>query len=138
MNNFIYDMFVASKLFAVIYRLYYHKFKVEFKSDISKFETFVKQASINFGGSNTSIAASNNVVNIKNLFDISNLNLNTSNPSYKNDIYCGNDLNMPGEVYDELLNDIGSNIPIPLYHNASDNYNKFESTGVFSMDSSPP
>jgi hypothetical protein len=130
MNNFIYDMFVASKLFAVIYRLYYHKFKVEFKSDISKFETFVKQASINFGGSNTSIAASNNVVNIKNLFDISNLNLNTSNPSYRNDIYCGGDLSMAGEVYDELLNDIGSNIPIPLYHNASDNYNKFESTGA--------
>ena len=138
MNNFIYDMLIASKLFAIVYRLYYYEYKVTCNSDIIEFGNLVKNIQIKFTNNPTiansapatNITKSGEVylLNINNLFNIDNLNLatTTTNTNYATEIYSKAtssstvDLNMPVAVYNEAIKDIGSNIPIPLYHNSTD------------------
>jgi len=121
MNNFIYDMLVASKLFAVIYRLYYYQFKVTNSSDINDFNAFITSANIKFTSNSNSTAITETTVNINKLFDIENLKLSTNSiSSYKNSVYCDSaTLNMNGLFYDKTIEDIGSNIEVPFYHNSS-------------------
>ena len=124
MNNFIYDMLVASKLFAVIYRLYYHQFKVICESDINNFDTFLSSANIKFTSDSNATAISGTTVNINKLFDIENLKLPDSNFNYKTDVYCASAyLNMDSNAYDKTLEDIGSNIEVPFYHYSNNNSN---------------
>lgn len=122
MNNFIYDMLVASKLFAVIYRLYYYQFKVTNSSDINDFNTFLSSAQIKFSSdSSATTAISGSNVNINKLFDIDNLQLSTDSiNSYKSSVYCASaTLNMNSAVYDKTIEDIGYNIEVPFYHYSS-------------------
>jgi hypothetical protein len=125
MNNFIYDMIIASKLFGVIYRLYYHHFTTTLNSDIALFEKFASNVSIKFtnDASTTSITSTNSthIASINSLFNIANLNLTSSTSNYKTSIYftgtTSNALNIAENVYDIAKKDIGD-IEVPVYHNA--------------------
>jgi len=133
MNNFIYDMLVASKLFAIVYRIYYYEYKVTCKSDIIEFTNMVNNTEIKFSNNvtnHTSISKPDGqntyTLNINNLFNIENLKLGTTTPqsNYDSHIYTAatasstTDLNMQAVVCNIIKDDVGNDIPIPLYHNA--------------------
>jgi hypothetical protein len=122
MNNFIYDMIVASKFFSVFYRLYYHHFKDTLNSDITDFNKFASNANIYLRtdghSSNTMIDDTSNVY-INGLFEIANLKLDSTNTDYKVNTYCDSStLKMSSDIYETAKTDIGS-IQVPLYHNIS-------------------
>jgi len=133
MNNFIYDMIVASKLFATTYRLYYHEYKETCRSDISEFQKIVDNVSIQFTSNNssktniTSNSDNTYTVSINSLFNIENLKLdeNININSYHSEIYCkntnSNDLNMENKYYTISRDDIENKFPVPIYHNISTN-----------------
>ena len=125
MNNFIYDMLVASKLFAVIYRLYYHQFKVTNLANINTFNTFLSSAKIKFTSDSSQTDITNSTtVNINKLFDIENLKLSDNITDYKTNVYCASAyLNMDSNAYNKTLEDIGNNIEVPFYHYSSNNSN---------------
>jgi hypothetical protein len=137
MNNFIYDMLVASKLFGVIYRLYYNEFKNTHQSNIVNFKKFAENVKIKFtkeAGAETKIVKVNPndklsyeyLISINSLFDITNLKLynnnQTENSNYKTVIYGGSNiysLNMSSECFEASIEDIGI-IEVPYYHTISD------------------
>jgi len=126
MNNFIYDMIVISKLYAVVYRLYYHHFSKTLNNDINRFTTFLNDAEYTFSAaSNSNTEITETTVNINSLFNIENLklNINTLNSDYVSSIYGSNsaptDLNMSSGIYNASKDDIGR-YSIPSYHNLSD------------------
>jgi hypothetical protein len=132
MNNFIYDMIVASKLFGVIYRLYYYEFKITHKSDIVSFSEFVKNAKIKFTDQDQSpdTSVNQNIVNLANIFKITDLKLNIDNINYR-DIYCGNTSSIKmtnTSVYTDMIDDIG-NIEVPNYHRTA-TYNDSNNTAI--------
>jgi hypothetical protein len=129
-QTFIYDMLIISKLYAIIYRLYWYKFTKDFQGDLKKWENFCNNAKINLtnttGPDKTYI--SNYDIYINNLFTIDNLslstpvNLNAGHSEYNNAIYCGNSstsIGMQSTVINDYCNDhdISLNIHnVPLYH----------------------
>ena len=52
MHNFIYDVLVISKIYAISYRLLYYYYSVDCNGDITKFADFMKNAKIKFTNSN--------------------------------------------------------------------------------------
>jgi len=135
MNNFIYDMLVISKLYAVVYRLYYYQYTEVFKNDSKKFNDFLNTVYFNFdtgssGNTKTNIIydSTNYKLNIRSLFDITNLNLGTTTTkdNYISTIYnkvgdyiAETDLNMDLDVFYNSQSNIGT-YPIPLYHSSTD------------------
>lgn len=129
-QTFIYDMLIISKLYAIIYRLYWHKFTKDFQGDLKKWENFCNNAKINLtnilGQDKTYI--SNYDIYINNLFTIDNLSLsaavdlNAGHKAYNNAIYGGNtstSIGMQSTVINDYCNDhdISLNIHnVPLYH----------------------
>jgi hypothetical protein len=129
-QTFIYDMLIISKLYAIIYRLYWHKFTKDFQGDLKKWENFCNYAKINL--TNTSgqdkTYISNYDIYINNLFTIDNLSLSTNvnltagHKAYNNTIYGGNSITsigMQSTVINDYCNDhdIIQNIHnVPLYH----------------------
>jgi hypothetical protein len=84
-QTFIYDMLVISKLYAIVYRLYLHKYNAENNPTVWK--TFCENTQLNIinngTGPNltnitTNVGSGVNTVNIANLFNIANLLLATS------------------------------------------------------------
>ena len=79
-QTFIYDMLVISKLYAIIYRLYWYQFNEVFNGDLVRWKDFCSNARIKFTSTNVDNATriDGYDVYINNLFDISNLNLTTT------------------------------------------------------------
>jgi hypothetical protein len=127
MMNYIYDMLVISKLYAVVYRLYYHHFTATLNNDINIFDDFLSNVTYTFTdttGTTGKTQISNYNVNINGLFDLTNLKLGTStlNTDYYSSIYgttsgtqLSTDLNMSQAVYDKSKENIGL-YPVPAYH----------------------
>jgi hypothetical protein len=83
MNNFIYDILVISKIYAVSYRLLYHHYTITYNGDITKFATFMQTAKIQFTNTDSGISEiisnpSHNIISLNNIFNINNLNLGTT------------------------------------------------------------
>ena len=113
-NNFIYDVLVISKLYAIIYNLYVNK-----NTDDKSFENFIKNVKIKLiTSSENSQIISDNVVQIVDLFNINNLKLNSN--ITKNDYHTL--YNIKDFTADIYKKNIINNIPIPLYHK----FNKHE------------
>jgi len=135
MHNFIYDVLVISKIYAVSYRLLYHYYNVDCGGNISTFANFMKDVNIKFTNSDDTAVYSeikkddegNNIIQLNNIFNIKNLNLaaDTSNNTYKN-LYVGDTPDSPNiksEVFDYSIDDIkGSNTGyhMPAYHKLLD------------------
>ena len=80
-QTFLYDMLIISKLYAIIYRLYYYHYNTTLMKNESQWDTFCKNAIINIISKNDAkinTYIDDNTITINNLFDISNLNLSTA------------------------------------------------------------
>ena len=139
-QTFIYDMLVISKLYAIIYRLYWYQFNKVFNGDLKRWEDFCNNAQIKFtttssGANLTKIDGY--IVYINNLFDISNLNLSTTTYNY-NDIYTtAGKTAIKSDIISDYCNNFKANATdsiqstayVPLYHDYSntstDNYLKY-------------
>jgi len=140
MNNFIYDMIVISKLYAVVYRLYYYHFTRTLNNNITDFNNFLENVKFTFTtytSNATSIDKTTNTVNINSLFDITNLQLNSNiqHTDYGNKIYYkasssrldNTDLNMDIDIYNQSKDDIGV-YSVPSYHNLTNGDKLFNLT----------
>jgi hypothetical protein len=134
MHNFIYDVLVISKIYAVSYRLLYHLYTVTYDSDITKFATFMALSKIKFttGNTESKIDEATNAIILNNIFLIDNLNIGiaTNKTAYEAEggIYIkptGNtpvtgSPNISKRVFDASIEDIcGTNksgFHMPLYH----------------------
>lgn len=145
MHNFIYDILVITKIYAVTYRLLYNHYKITLGSNIIAFANFIKFAKIKFKNGNTGSDKSeinNNIIYLNNIFNITNLKINsTSSSEVKyNDtdgIYIGNTIGSPNidkTVFDASKQDIikDNNLSVPFYHNHSNNqYNNIDGLVLF-------
>jgi hypothetical protein len=137
-QTFIYDMLVISKLYAIIYRLYWYEFNIKYKSDITKWKLFCENTKLEFIEEDASASIKTKIdgytVKINKLFDISNLNLHTNQDvaTYDYDNIYKTGTNHPGmdpllltKYYqNNILNIIGSEykkyIKLPFYHSITD------------------
>jgi hypothetical protein len=137
-QNFIYDMLVISKLYAIIYRLYWYEFNINLKGDNSKWKNFCDNARINFSTTSTTKIDGYDIT-ISNLFDITNLKLgvnfaaNTTDQAYNTTLYTTAIGTLPGspEINSGLINkynEFNSSdtktldrlCTVPIYHNIAD------------------
>ena len=134
LNNFIYDVLVISKLYAIIYNLYVNK-----NTDDKSFENFIKNVKIKLITSYenpliTSQIISENIVQIVDLFNINNLKLKLN--ITKNDYHTL--YNIKDFTADIYKKNIINNIPIPLYHKFNkqeDEFTPFIGLSNFVIDS---
>ena len=141
-QTFIYDMLVISKLYAIIYRLYWYEFNVKYNGDITKWKIFCDNARINFTNlSNVNATKIDGYdIYINNLFDITNLKLSNNAASsssgggfnlieYNKYLYVNAGATGTGMKQDiitayESKSIISAteinNVKVPLYHNLSD------------------
>ena len=138
-QTFIYDMLIISKLYAIIYRLYWYHFNITLKNDNLKWKNFVDNAILTFSsGVATATNIDNNTVNLNNLFIFETLKINTAQQTvsvlntsleYNAVLYGGNSastVNMHSDVYTKYVtNRDGTNTDssttdyttyVPLYH----------------------
>ena len=130
-QTFIYDMLVISKLYAIIYRLYWYQFNYVFNGDLVKWKDFCNNAKIQFTSSSTSgvhTKIDNYTVYINNLFTLTNLNLSDTlaKGSYNN-IYDTNGSAGSIAMSSTLIQKYKDNFTfnnvtrdtahVPLYHN---------------------
>ena len=133
-QTFIYDMLVISKLYAIIYRLYWYQFNYVFNGDFVKWKDFCNNAKIKFTSldsdtENTKI--DNYTVYINNLFTLTNLKLSLglTKDNYKT-IYTDNSsrlatgsIAMSSTLIDNYIKNFTFNTVtrdtahVPLYHN---------------------
>ena len=131
-QTFIYDMLVISKLYAIIYRLYWYQFTAVFNGDLVKWNDFCTNAKIQFineiTGTNLTRIEGYNVY-INNLFDITTLNLNidTSIANYDS-IYTTSGKTAMNTNLITTYNNNFKNVDsiqktayVPLYHNLANN-----------------
>jgi hypothetical protein len=126
-QTFIYDMLVISKLYAIIYRLYWHQFNIVCSRDLKKWKNFCDNAQIKFteeitGDNLTKIDGF--TIHINNLFDISSLNINSSDVSNYNNIYTASNKTAMNNtlITDycksfEITGTIQPTAYVPFYHN---------------------
>ena len=138
LNNqtFIYDMLVISKLYAIVYRLYWYHFNYTLNKNTTAWETFCSSAKLqiyDIGSGDTKTKIDNTTVLIANLFNIANLQLNTNIGSgqinyatYNNTLYtqtadAGNSSPaMDKNVIIKYYNNEENNAIVPVYHNIND------------------
>jgi len=129
MNNYIYDILIISKLYAIVYRLYYHHFTVTLNNDINAFNNFLKNVTYTFTDNATTLINGNNV-NINGLFNLNNLKRATQDFNTYNILYSDNPLqpsvsgsyvNMNTSIHDVSKNNIGF-YPVPAYHHLASSY----------------
>lgn len=133
-QTFIYDMLVISKLYAIIYRLYWYQYNYVFNGDLVKWKDFCNNAKIKFTSldSNTeNTKIDNYTVYINNLFTLTNLKLSIglTKDNYKT-IYTDNSsslatgsIAMSSTLIDNYIKNFTFNTVtrdtahVPLYHN---------------------
>lgn len=145
MNNFIYDVLVISKIYAIAYRLLYHHYTITCRSDITQFANSMSVPNITFSNSNENTSNSkifyNNAtpntcsINFNNLFKLDNIRIGSTSSEkthYTNQdgMYIKNSTgdssngcpNMTDDVFTASITDITGNYGyhVPVYHNQSD------------------
>jgi hypothetical protein len=129
-QTFIYDMLVISKLYAIVYRLYWDKFNNKLSGDTIKWANFCENAKLKLYDSTdnnpTKIESVYDVL-IANLFNITNLNLSsrTQKNAYSTTLYTPiptADNGSPG-ISTDIINNYntkeGEKCIVPVYHNIS-------------------
>ena len=146
MHNFIYDVLVISKIYAIAYRLLYYHYTDTCGSDITTFANSMINPKITFTtGLDESYKSTINyintdpstcTINFNNLFSLANIGIGTttshiSNYTQDDGMYIKNSSttsatpgcpNMEKEVFDASITDITGNngYNVPVYHNQSD------------------
>ena len=132
-QTFIYDMLVISKLYAIVYRLYWYKFNNTFNGDTIKWKNFCESAKLyiyNDTGLDKTIINNEYDVFIANLFNITNLNLSltTNKINYNTSLYTATATSDNGSpaisssliaAYKEKEYKIDE-LNVPFYHNITD------------------
>jgi hypothetical protein len=150
-NNFIYDVLVISKLYGIIYRLYYNFYTTTCNSNPETFKDKLTNVRIQFSTDTTSIMEndSSNIttITISNLFDITNLNLGTNVGTFTNDNHytieggmyivhntttIAGSPRMTADTFNNSKVNIGT-YPVPIYHN-TDNGNKLNGLNDFATN----
>ena len=140
-QTFIYDMLVISKLYAIIYRLYWYEFNIRYNGNISKWKVFCDNARIKFTNDTNANATKIDSydIYINNLFSIENLKLGTNantiirpaTPAfnlveYNKYLYVNYGTNLTAmksdviekyEKYSISLDSEINNAKVPIYHN---------------------
>jgi hypothetical protein len=121
MNNYIYDVLIISKLYAIVYMLYYHHFTKTLNNDISRFNEFLNNVRYTFNDNATAITTSENtyIVNICKLFEFTTLKLGDTVTNYSNIYTDSTTTNLDSNIYNTYKSNIGI-YPVPYYHNISD------------------
>jgi len=121
MNNYIYDVLIISKLYAIVYMLYYHHFTKTLNNDISRFNEFLNNVRYTFNdAAATAITTSGNtyIVNICKLFEFTTLKLNSTVRNYATIYTDQATTNLASDIYDTYKSNIGI-YPVPYYHDIS-------------------
>lgn len=129
-QTFIYDMLVISKLYAIVYRLYWYHFNITLNGNTTKWKDFCESAklkiyNINTSGNKTKIDNEYEVL-IANLFDISNLNLSTTTTkaNYDSTLYTADPANSSGSpgIATNLILKYNEKEQqyVPIYHKIAD------------------
>jgi hypothetical protein len=122
-QTFLYDMLVISKLYAIIYRLYYYHYNTTLAKNESEWDTFCKTAKINITNDSSSTAIISNIITINKLFDILNLKLSSdANASSGTEFNIANYNKFLYGTYGNtnMDNNIAASIISPLYHGNND------------------
>ena len=129
LNNqtFIYDMLVISKLYAIVYRLYWYHFNYTLNKNTTDWDAFCIAANLKIydeytAGIKTKIE--NNTISIANLFNIANLQLNNnidSSPGKINYATYNNNLYTLTAAADNGSPAMDKNVIIKYYNNEEDN-----------------
>ena len=126
-QTFIYDMLVISKLYAIIYRLYWYHFNITLNGNTTKWKDFCESAKLKIYN-NTTTGTKTKIDNeyevlIANLFDISNLKLSTATTkeNYDSTLYTNNSsVSNPGSpaIAGELISKYNQKEQqyVPIYH----------------------
>lgn len=150
-QTFIYDMLVISKLYAIIYRLYWYEFNINYNGNISKWKVFCDNARIKFTSNTTNTTNATNIdgydITIANLFNITNLQLTTSSrdlSTYNTSLYTQTESVLPGSPaikadiinqYEKLNSSDTKNTDnlckVPIYHNIANNGGIFNNLNNF-------
>ena len=138
MHNFIYDVLVISKIYAVSYRLLYYYYAITCSNNITDFTNKTKNIKIKFTNGLTSSHNSTiiidpydttgTIITLNNIFEISNLALNATKT--QNDYKAANNIYVSGSSGSttesgspNILNSVfepsvvDGHYQIPLYHN---------------------
>jgi hypothetical protein len=131
---YIYDIIIINKLYAIIYRLFWHHFNITLDYDKKKFKDFINNLEIKFNSdeiynikSNIEIVNTNqdkkNIyrINLNNLFNIDNLKLEIDNS--ENDIVSHNNINNIDydTIYNQIYDIYNKNI-LDIYNKNNDKY----------------
>lgn len=76
-ETYLYDIIVISKLYGIIYRLFYFHYNKTLKKNNELFKNFIKNMIIKFTTSNSSNHITYNEITLNKLFDLSDLKLGT-------------------------------------------------------------
>ena len=105
---YLYDIIVISKLYAIIYRLFFYHFNITLNNNIKDFKFFIDNATIKFTSDSTANSRiTNNQIILNNLFNIENLNLGS-------DVNYDTIYNIDATIINFYNNT--NNKYIPLYH----------------------
>ena len=132
---FIFDMLIISKLYAIIYRLYWYHYNKTLNGDTIKWKDFCEKAIITLTTDNTNTTSIKDyTVNINNLVSLTSLRLTTtvrSNDKTYNDKlytvtgtsaspYADGDVNISSTIINEYCKQIDIiNNNVPIYHKVS-------------------
>lgn len=130
-NNYIFDLIIISKLYAIIYRLYWYHYNITCEKDKVRWINFCENQKLILypSTSDNKSNITNNEIHIYKLFDISNLHFNDSTLINYDNIY-----NIDADILDKY-NKYNDKY-IPLYDNINDNTKKILNTFsfIFSTD----
>jgi hypothetical protein len=131
---YIYDIIIINKLYAIVYRLFWHHFNITLDYDKKKFKDFINNLEIKFNLDETNNIKSNieivntnqdkkNIyrINLNNLFNIDNLKLEIDNS--KNDRVSHNNINNIDydTIYNQIYDIYNKNI-LDIYNKNNDKY----------------
>ena len=131
---FIFDMLIISKLYAIIYRLYWYHYNIELQGDTIKWKNFCENAKITLTTANTNTFIKDYTININNLLSLTSLRLTTpvksDDKTYNDKLYtiygtsgtsyATGDVNISSAIITEYCNQIDKiNNNVPIYHKVS-------------------
>jgi hypothetical protein len=132
---FIFDMLIISKLYAIIYRLYWYHYNKTLQGDTIRWKDFCENAIITLtnDASPSTTSIKDYTININNLVSLTSLRLTTpvksNDNTYNNSLYTtsgassayvNGDVNISSTIINEYSKQIDTiNNNVPIYHNVS-------------------
>ena len=128
---FIFDMLIISKLYAIIYRLYWYHYNIELQGDTIKWKNFCENAKITLTTDGTTTSIKDYTININNLVSLTSLRLGSTvisdDKTYNeklytiySSVYAAGDVNISSTIITAYCNQIDKiNNNVPIYHKVS-------------------